>query len=95
MAARFKTKLHTLDGTWETIASIINSDNDTFLSSIDFRAHKANSGDVVWADVDASEGGYLEAREAADWDLTNKFVKSSDIYVKGIVGDRVHITVLG
>ena len=95
MAARFKTKLHTLDGSWETLAEIVDSDNDTFLSSIDIRAHKSNAGEVVWADGDGSHGGFLEAREAADWDLTNKFIRSSDIYVQGTSGDRIYVTVTG
>ena len=95
MAARFMTKLHTLDGTWETIESILNSDRDTFLSSIDIRAHKSNVSDVVWADGDGSHGGFLEAREVAEWDLTQKFLKSSDIFLQGTSGDRIYISVTG
>ena len=96
MAARLKTKLHTLDGTWETLASILNSSNDTFVSSIDIRAHPDNIGQVLWADADAgSPGGFLEARETADWDLVQKFIKSTDLFFQGTSGDKLYFTVTG
>jgi hypothetical protein len=95
MAARFKTKLHTLDGTWENLADILNSASDTFLSSVTIRAWKSNVGEVVWADADQSHGGFLDPREAADWNLANKFIKSADICLMGTSGDKIYVTVTG
>ena len=93
MAARFKTVLYTLDGTSESLETILNSGSDTFASSIDVRAHRSNAGDVTWADKDASAGGFLDALESADWNLTQKFIKSSDIFFKGTSGDKIYVTV--
>ena len=94
MAARFKTVAHTIGASPATLESIINSAGDTFISSLTLRAGKSNGSDVTWLDSAGAIGGYLEAREAASFDLTGKFVKTTDIKIAGTAGDLVYITVV-
>lgn len=94
MAARFKTVAHTLTGTATPLSDIINSAGDTFISSLTLRAGKSNGNDVTWTDTANAVGGYLEAREAASFDLAGKFVKTTDILIGGSASDVVYITVI-
>jgi hypothetical protein len=95
MAARNKTKLFTLTSTSHNLADILASPNDSFVGSLTLRAAKTNVDDITWADVDGEAGGYLEAREAASFDLIGKFVSTSSWVLGGTPGDKVYITVMG
>lgn len=95
MAARFKTVAYTLTGAATPLSSIINSAGDTFVSSLTLRADQANAGEVNWYDsATGAIGGYLEAREAASFDLTGKFIKTTDLYLNGTANDVVYLTVI-
>jgi len=93
MSARFQTRKHTLDGTWEVLNSIFTAlDDDMDIGAIGLRASKSNAGDVFWADSDESEGGFLSPGDAAGLELNQKFVYVRDFFLKGTVGDVLFIT---
>ena len=95
MAARFKTVAYTLTGVATPLSDIINSAGDTFVSSLTLRAAKTNVADVTWTDSSGgATGGYLEPREAASFDLSGKFIKTTDIKFNGTLNDVVYITVI-
>lgn len=97
MAARFRTILYTLTGSEVTLNSILGSANDLYVSSITMRAGAANAGTVTWTSsaVGDTAGGFLEAGEAATFDMTGKFVSLSDIKINGTLNDTVYLTFLG
>jgi hypothetical protein len=98
VSARFKTKLHTLDGTWQALGGTAAGaiwavlDDDMDIGAVGMRAHWANTGKVYWADSDGSEGGYLGATETAGLQLDHKFVYVRDFFLKGTSGDKVFLT---
>jgi hypothetical protein len=96
MAARLKTIKYTIPVSGEaSLSTILNSPLDEFISSVTFRAAAANAAALTWrAASGGSDGGYLEAREAASFDLSGKFVKAENIYIAGTAGDIVYITVI-
>lgn len=95
MGARFKTKKYTLTGAPISLGEIFNTLPETFLSSITMRAGSRNVGLIVWRDASTGEdGGYLEPREAASFDLTNKYLRSSDVFVSGEADDIVYLSII-
>ncbi len=95
MAARFKTTLYTLTASPVSLETILNSAPDTFVSSVTLRAGATNGGSLFWRDsATGANGGYLEPREAASFDLSGKFIRSSDFFLYGTAGDTVYITVM-
>lgn len=94
MGARFKTIAYTIGAAPASLESIVNSAGDTFISSLTLRAGKQNVADIRWTDSAGAIGGYLEAREAATFDLAGKFIKTSDLYIAGTASDVVYITVI-
>lgn len=95
MATRFKTRLYTIPaGGVATLATILNSGNDNFISNITVRAESTNAGKIYWSDS-GQYGGYLDAREAVSVDLTGKFVATGDLSFHGTPGDKIYITVAG
>ena len=95
MAARNKTKLFTLTATSHSLAEILDSAQDSYVGSITLRAGPTNAGVLTWSDSTGDPGGYLEAREAASFDLTGKFVATSAWLIQGTIGDKVYVTVIG
>ena len=95
MAARFKTKEHTLSGSAESLSSILNDPFAEYVGSLVVRAKHTNVGDVNWEDDGSESGGFLQPGEAASWDLTGKFVKASEVYFNGTASDVINITVIG
>lgn len=81
MAARIKTITYTFTNTDAvSLATIINSPNDNYLSSLTLRAHRSNSGDIQWYDRGGTAvGGFLDAGEAVSFDLVGKFVGSTEL----------------
>jgi len=95
MAARFKTVALTIGAAPQSLADIINSAGDTFISSLTLRTKSTNVGNVTWADsATGAIGGYLDAGEAASFDLSGKFIKTTDVYLTGTQNDVVYITVI-
>jgi len=96
MAARFKTITYTLPSTAAvSLETILNSTGDTYVSSLVVRTKADNTADITWEDSGGSVGGYLQAGEAVSIDLTNKFVKTSEIFFKGAASNILYITVVG
>jgi hypothetical protein len=96
MASRFRTRNHTFTTTDEiTLSAIVGTSLDEFVGAVSLRAWKSNVDDVFWEDEDGEDGGFLMPREAASWELGGAFVKSTDIAVRGAIGDTVYITVVG
>jgi len=97
MATRFKTVLYTLTGSPVSLNTILGSANDLYVSSITLRAGSSNAGTITWtsSDAGATAGGYLDAGEAATFDVTGKFVSLNDIKLDGTLNDTVYLTFLG
>lgn len=95
MAARFKTVAHTIGAAAALLSDILASPGDSYLSSLTFRAKATNAGNVNWTDTDDAIGGYLDAGEAASFDLAGKFVASRSIKLAGTENDIVYITAIG
>ncbi len=95
MAARFKTKKHTFDGSWESIQSVFSAQDvttDDNLGSFTVRAARSNAGDVFWADSDASEGGFCGPGEVMGMELDHKYVGSADVFFKSASGNVGYFT---
>lgn len=96
MAARFKTILYTFTSTDPvSLSTILNSPRDSYVGSIVLRAGAGNTGNVLWQDaVAGSAGGFLDASEAASFDIVDKYVSTDVIFLVGSTNDTVYITVL-
>jgi len=96
MAARLKTIKYTIPAAGESsLATILNSPLDLFISSFTLRAAAANAAALTWRDASGGpDGGYLDPREAASFDLSGKYVQASNLYIAGTVSDIVYITVI-
>lgn len=97
MAARLLTRSYNFSSTAAvSLATILNSANDTYISTLAIRTPLANAGTVYWRDALAGEdGGHLGPDEAVTFDLAGKFVRTADLWLRGAVDDDVEITAIG
>ncbi len=96
MSARFRTRKHTFTDTNDVaLSTILGSTLEEFVGCVSFRAWKNNVSEVFWRDEQGEDGGYLVPREASGWELGGAYVKTSDLFLRGAIGDIVYITVIG
>jgi hypothetical protein len=95
MSARFRTIKYTFVTSPISLSTILSNSLDEFVGSITLRTHKGNVANVEWQDDGGSAGGYLEAGEAATFDLALKYIKAAHFFLSGLADDIVYITVVG
>lgn len=94
MAARLRTNKFTFTGTSHLLSELFTSSLDGFIGSLTIRAKASNAGNTEWSDSGGSSGGFLEPGEAASFDLTQKYIKTSDLILTGTIGDILYVTVI-
>lgn len=92
MGARFKTKTVTLTGAAQSLVDVLGLSSDSFFSSLTLRTPRNNVGELTWSDENGDAGGFLEPGDAANIDVTGKFIRADTFLLSGTAEDMVYIT---